>query len=265
MGDRVHAQQVIFGRSTGARREAPLPQGSTLIASANVVESGALWIYTRDGAMLVGSELTERGLRERFRHRLPDPCDLDPIVQADCDFIHIGAASRGLVYERLDLDGRPVERVEAHRTDVPPRRLEFDPVARRLKALFMDGGDDGHLEMLVIGPDPAEVRRQRFELQTLRARVRELDFDFDAQGRFHLLVATDRDRLDYYSHGRGPYVIAEGGSRYLPRIAAPARVYLGYFEASSGYRFLEFDRRREESRLRRELGGGRGEPGGGGE
>lgn len=142
-----------------------------------------------------------------------------------------------------------VERVQAFRTRMQPARCDIDPAQRVARVLFHDGPHGRALDLVVVGPEPRRVNRLSIDNLPVDGTLREMCFDRDPDGRFHLLVSTSRRKLYYFRNGQGPTLIASGEDRFLPIVHAPAGVYLGCYQSAFGYRFLHFQRAVHGSRI----------------
>jgi len=228
------------GGAPRAGREAPLPAGRTLLPSAAYEHDGALLLFmVRDGAVLEAWDWNAAGLARRFEHALEPGLDLEFVrVRADCDFIHVVTPHRGLLYERLTLDGRPDRRDVVHLTGRAPRSVEIQSATYSVSAVFADPKQPGALELVAWSGPPLRAEARVWEHVVPDGEVREVSFDRDPEGRFHLLASSTSGELYYLADGRDPIRLAEGEERFHPLVSCGPRTYVGCYERPHGFRML---------------------------
>jgi hypothetical protein len=248
-GSRLVAQRFIWGRPDPLSISTLLPTDRTLLPSACYDEEDRLMVFFQKTAGTIEAyDLTSEGLTLRFEHNVP-ATSVPPAIRADCDFIHIVTPWRGVLYDRLLLTGALEERVQAFRTRMRSYRCDIDPAKRVARVLFHDGPHGRALEMVVVGPKPSRIDRLSIDNLPLEEELREMSFDRDPGGRFHLLVSTSRRKLYYFRDGRGPTLVASAQDRFFPIVHAPGDVYLGCHQAEFGYRYLHFRQAVHGSRI----------------
>jgi hypothetical protein len=117
----------------------------------------------------------------------------------------------------------------------------FDPAAGRIKGLFRDGPHGRLVRMAVV--DLARDAVSALGVEVPPQGLRELSFDQDREGRFHLLASTLARKLYYFRDGAGPKLVAEGEDAFFPMVAASAGAYLGCYRANYGYGFVQATKR----------------------
>ena len=125
----------------------------------------------------------------------------------------------------------------------------YEPGAHRIKGLFVDGRPTNSVQAAVIDLNAESSSSYVWDRFPLRGGLRELSFDQDRGGRFHLLATTGERRLYYLSEGRGPVLVAEGEEKFHPVVCAPRKVYLGFSRREIGFRFVQYQRRRHGKKL----------------
>jgi hypothetical protein len=125
-----------------------------------------------------------------------------------------------------------------------PESCDIDPAGRTARLIFRDGPRGRMLRLVVLGPEPTSVDTLVIENLPVRGSLRELSFDRDPQGHFHLLASTSRDCLYYFRDGKGPQLLASGEPRFFPIAHAPRRAYNGYQDSVAGFRFMRARTRR---------------------
>ena len=244
----LRARRYDFGAPTDRYRSAPVPEGRTPVRAAIRTLEDHLYVFflREDGAL--ECYRFQDGLTKVFEHGLRAP--FAPLsIAADQESIHIAMPWRGVFYERLRPDGRPLERIHVFRSRLQPVSVQYDPVDRRIKALFRDGPHGKTVQMVVVDFARDTVSECRLDRIGIRDDLNELSFDQDSKGRFHLLASTSGGKLYYLFEGAGPRLIAEGESWYFPIVVAPLHVYLGCYRRECGYRFLQFRKKRRGAKL----------------
>lgn len=233
-----------------ARRKASIPAGAKLVRSAFHTPDGHVFLFFRGAeGMLICYRLTEAGLSKEFEHNPRIPSGTAISIGAFQDAIHVAIARRGVLYERLSLSGALLDRVQAFRSPLQPVELVYEPGVHRIRALFADARRSQTVQVTAIDLKKESISTYAWDRFPLRAGIRELSFDHDEGGRFHLLAATGEKKLYYLSEGRGPILVAEGEEAYHPVVCAPRKVYLGFYRRSIGFRFIQYQRRRQGSKF----------------
>lgn len=247
----VQARHYQWGRAEGDLLSVPLPRGLRLLPQASYGDGGPLRLFFMGpGRVLYVGHLDSAGLHPLFRQRLPGPANgPDPVVRADCDALHIVTPHAGLHYLRLDHQGNRRLEQTLLRTRLRVAHCELDPERRTVRALFRGGEHDRSLLLVEAGVEPARLRQWRIDDLPVRGALREFAFGSDGRGRFHLLVATSRQRLYYLTEGGAPRRIATGDGPFHPLVSAAGGVYLGLWRPDTGYRFLQFAQRRQGPRV----------------
>jgi len=250
VGASLCAQELMSGIPQGKVRKADLPNGVTVLRSAYYTEEGDLHVFLIESSGKISCcAFDDDGVHTVFEHEIPWSGGVEPAIRADCDDIHVAVPAGGVLYDRLTFDGALKHRIQMFRTRLSPHSIDFDPVARRVKAMFWDPPHGKSVHMVAVGPTPQFVAQQKIEPVNLLGELSELSFDCDQPRKFHLLVSTNRGKLYYYSNGRGPILIARGEDRFFPLVAASKKVYLGFFERAHGYRYCEYNRLRPGPKL----------------
>lgn len=240
----VEAYRFVSG-APRARRKAPVPAGLTLVRSAFHMAGGELLLFFWGPAgRLECHRLDDAGLTKLFEHDPRVPAGTAISIGAFADTIHLAIPRRGVVYERLSMDGVLRDRVRAFRTPYEAVAVTYEPVVHRIRALFADARRSQTVQVAVIDLKKEAVSSYTWDRFPLRGGIGELSFDQDEGGRFHLLATTRAKRLYYLSEGRGPVLVAEGEDAYHPVVCAPRKVYLGFYRRSLGFRFVQYQRRR---------------------
>lgn len=177
----------------------------------------------------------------RFAHDVPATV-LPPVIRADRDAIHVVTPWRGVLYERLSLDGISLERRHPYKTRMSPHVCEIDPSRQRARVIFRDGQNGRSLYLAVVGLGTNQVDGFSIDHLPVRGMLREMSFDQDRDGQFHLLVSNSLQKLYYFRDGLGPMLIGSGEERYFPIVHASGGVYLGCSDTQRGYRFLQLKR-----------------------
>jgi hypothetical protein len=239
-GTSLFAHRFRRGRPDRLVHMAPLPAGRSLLPSACYDEADRLLVFFQQPAGTIEAyEFASDGLRLRFAHDVPRTL-IPPAIRADCDFIHVVTPWRGLLYHRLTLAGVPQERTQLFATRMHPATLDIDPAQRRARAIFRDSPRGRALALVVVGPGISRVESLAIDRLPVRGLVREMSFDQDRGGHFHLLVSTSRRRLYYLRDGMGPALMGAGEDRFFPIVHAPTSIYLGCNATETGYRFLPY-------------------------
>jgi hypothetical protein len=244
----LRARRYDCGAPTGRYRAAPIPDDRTVERAAIRTAEDSLYVFFRTDRGLLECYRFDEGLRKVFEHGLRAP--LAPLsIGADTESIHLAMPWRGVFYERLRFDGRPLERLHVFRSRLRPVSIQYDPAGRRIKALFCDHPHGRVVQMAVIDFAGDLITECRIDRAGIRDDFTELSFEQDLKGRFHLLASTAGGKLYYLFEGSGPRLIAEGEPRFFPLVVAPLRVYLGCYRRECGYRFLQFRRKQRGSKL----------------
>jgi hypothetical protein len=245
----VEAYHFVNG-APSARRKALLPAGAKLLPSAFHTADGDvhLFVWAASG-LLECHRLSSDGLAKVFEHNPRVPAGTPLSIGAFQDSIHIATPWRGIVYERLDFAGRLLDRIHALRTGFHPLQISYEPGAHRIKGIFSDSRHAGSIQTAVVDLNAESSSSYIWDRFPLRHRLQELSFDQDRSGRFHLLASTEAKRLYYLSEERGPFLVAEGEERFHPVVCAPRKVYLGFCRRSHGFRFIQYQRRRQGTKL----------------
>ncbi|MEK7406567.1 MAG: hypothetical protein AAB225_15805 [Acidobacteriota bacterium] len=249
-GESVCARRYDDGEPSPDYRAAPLPEESTLIPSAFHTSDDQLYLFfwARSGRLECHRLEPDRLVEVFERATRARPGSLISIG-ADESAIHVATAWRGVFYECLDYTGRPIERLHLAPTRLQPVSLVYEPAERRIKGLFRDGPHGRTLRLVVADFENDALSECQIDRLPLRDDLLELSFDQDRKGRFHLLASTAGGRLYYWADGRGPILVAEGEIRYHPLVVAPLKVYLGCYRREYGYRFVQYQRRRQGSKF----------------
>ncbi len=236
----LFAHRVFRGRIDPVGLSCPLPTGRSLLPSACYDDDDRLTVFFQkpDGA-IDACDFTASGLERRFRHQVP-PTPIPPAIRVDCDFVHVVTPWQGAIYDRLSLDGVSQERKKPHTTRMTPVLCDIDPIRRRARLAFRDGPRGRALHLVTVAPKASQVDVLPMDQLLLRGELRELSFDEDNAGHFHLLVSTSRRGLYYLRDGMGPVLIARGEERFHPLVHAGSGAYLGCHSVEYGYRFLHF-------------------------
>lgn len=241
---------VLSRERAGARREGMLPDGARLIRAALCSLNDELFVFCWNRAGRIECHaLRDRQLEARWELDVPFSSDTMLSIAGDDRGMHIVAGWRGLHYMRVDADGQMAEQRQLFRTRLTPHAIQCEISEQRVKGLFAEGGSGKVVHLAVYNLASSERRETYIERMPLSADLTELAFDQDRAGRFHLLVATSARRLYYYSEGRGPVLIAAGEERFFPVIAAPQQIYFGLYRREHGYRFAQYQRRRQGSKM----------------
>lgn len=244
----LRARRYDFGAPTDRYRAAPIPEGRSALRAAIRTLEDDLYVFFLTESGLLECYRFQEGLTKVFEHGLRAP--FAPLsIAADQESIHIAMPWRGVFYERLRPDGRPLERMHVFRSRLSPVSVQYDPAGRRIKALFRDGPHGKTVQMAVVDFARDTVAECRIDRIAIRDDLNELSFDQDSKGRFHLLASTAGGKLYYLFEGSAPRLIAEGEPRYFPIVVAPLRVYLGCYRRECGYRFLQFRKKRRGPKL----------------
>ncbi|MCC7541440.1 MAG: hypothetical protein IT379_34805 [Deltaproteobacteria bacterium] len=158
-------------------------------------------------------------------------------VAVDAEHIHVVMLDRELKYERLDHGGNVVLRRELPRSRFSPFACRYDVDRRRVLATFWDGPNGRIVRLVALDVETGECRELERSLPLRGQDLREISFDVDLGGRFHLLVGTSRHRLYYCRDETGPWLVSSGERQFLPYVHAPRRVFLGYYQTPRGWRF----------------------------
>ena len=160
-------------------------------------------------------------------------------MRADEEFLHAVYPRNGLVYRRFAISGASAEERRLVKSRLPMYACALDP--GRALAIFWNGKDrDATLVCARLEPGAAPIEKKvRLEL---RRPVRELHFDCDQYGKFHVLAST-ADGLYYMRDGGPPESMAEGAGPFFPRVVSPGSVYLGFHTRQHGYRFVWYTRK----------------------
>jgi len=236
----VYAHRIFRGRCEPTALACPLPRGRTLLPSACYDEDERLMIFfQKPSGTIEAWDFTSSGLERRFRHEVP-PTSIPPAIRADCDFVHVVTPWQGVIYDRLSLDGVHRERRKPHTTRLTPVICDIDPIRRRARLAFRDGPHGRNLHLLTVAPKARRTDFLPLDNLPLRGQLREVSFDEDDAGHFHLLVSTSQGKLYYLRDGMGPVLIAQGEERFFPTVHAAGGIYLGCNSSQHGYRFLHF-------------------------
>lgn len=244
----LRARRYDSGAPTDRYRAAVIPEGRSVLRAAIRTLKDSLYVFFLTEGGLLECYRFEEGLTKVFEHGLRAP--FAPLsIAADREFIHIAMPWRGVFYERLRPDGRPLERMHVFRSRLCPVSVQYDPAGRRIKALFRDGPHGKTVQMAGVDFGRDTVSECRIDSLGIRDDLNELSFDQDSKGRFHLLASTAGGKLYYLFEGAAPRLIAEGEERFFPMVVAPLRVYLGCYRRECGYRFLQFRKKRRGPKL----------------
>jgi hypothetical protein len=240
---RLFAHRVFQGALDPKPLIAPLPEGRALIPSAYYDEDERLTVFLqRPTGTLEAYHFAPDGLRLLFLHHVPRT-PLPPAIRADCDFIYILTPWQGAIYDRLSLRGEPRERRKPFTTRMTAVLCDIDAVRRRGRLLFRDGPRGRALQLVTFEPRRHRTDSLALDDLPMSGEIREVSFDRDESGRFHLLVATSARKLYYLRNGRGPTLILQGEERFFPIVQAGGGLYLGCHSVLGGYRFLYFQQR----------------------
>jgi hypothetical protein len=241
-GVRVVAEAFASGRASGAQREAPLPPNWRLLDDAVDLGGGAVDVFAIvDGRDIVCASFEPGALRERWRMALPDGAEGDPRIAADPSAYWLAVPRSGLAVARVDRQGAVEPWEQRFNTDLRCATLFIDPVEKRILASFWDAAHGQHLQMVQAETNSAHVSVLYRERQGPFRAVRELAFDCDRSGEFHVLASCD-EGLFYSRHDQPPAVLAPAAPRRSPIVSARPAVHLGFYDAERGYHFYEFKR-----------------------
>ena len=240
-GVQVKARLHRNGRPLGALRRGDVPNGWRLLPWSNVDRAGSLLLFFEAApGRLECCRLETESLRPifgfDFRGKLAS-------VSADESSVHLLLEDRGLVHERVAFTGEKLESRRLFRSRLSLHACEFEPIGGSVKALFREGPHGGALEMWSASLQTGATVHESIDRLPLRHAITELAFDFDKGGRFHLLAATAEGRLYYVGPNLGPILVACGEGPFLPRVVTQRRVFLGFYDPATGYRFCRFSRR----------------------
>lgn len=238
------------GEPTSMVRQAASPEGRELIPSAICSQSGEILVFFRTPTRALECYRFEHDRLERvFEQEIDCPAGTPLSIGGDDEAIHVAAAARGILYCKFSYSGAETARQQVFRTRLQPYSIRYEPGERRIKGLFYGGTHGKSVHMAVFHTDTGLSSEFLADRLPLRSDLKELDFDQDRSGRFHLLVSTSARRLYYYSEGRGPVLAAEGEEQFFPVMIAPLTVYLGLYRRKYGYRFVQYQRRRQGSKI----------------
>jgi hypothetical protein len=246
----LRARLYDRGEPTSEAREGILPAGATLVPFAVVATDQALLLFLWSATgQLECHSLENNGLVKQFEHSMPCGPGTLLSIGADEEAVHIAAAWRGILHDRVGYNGALIRRQQAFRSRLRPYSIRCEPSEQRIKAVFVEGGAGRSLEMAIASTVDDTTHTHIIDSYPIHDDLRELDFDRDQSGRFHLLISTAGRRLYYLSERRGPVLVAEGEDRFFPVIAAPQEVYVGCYRRKYGYRFGHYQRRRQGAKI----------------
>jgi hypothetical protein len=237
------------GEATDETRQADLPGDSELIRTAICTATDELLVFVRWEQEITCYRLERQRLARVFRYQMPGGPGSPVSIGGRADALYVATVDRGVNLDRLDYGGWLLDRRVVLRTRRQPVSVVIEASERRIKCVFADSVRGKGIELAVVKLDDASMTRSRIDQLPLRAAWRELSFDQDRSGRFHLAIATEDGRLYYYSDGRGPLLIAEGELPFFPIVVAPLQVYVGLYRKEIGYRFVQYQRRRRGSKI----------------
>jgi hypothetical protein len=248
---RVVARMYDRGNATDHVRDAELPAGAVLLRHAirGSAEEVYLFAWVRDHIQCY--ELSDRGLERLFTHRVPDGVsEVTPMaIAGDERFIHIVMGHRGILHDGVTYGGAAVHSNRLHTTNLHTYSIAYEPAERRIKAIFVDSPSGRMVQLAVADVESGIASVETIDRLPLHQDWRELSFDRDRAGRFHVAISTVEGRLYYYSGGRGPLLVAEGEERFFPIMVAPLKVFIGCYRRDYGYRFVQYQRRRRGSKI----------------
>jgi len=236
----LRARRFDRGAATDLFRSVPIPEGRTLLRSAFRTASGELFLFFWSPAGMLECYRWDQRLEMAFQIRLR-VSNAPVSIGADEEFIHLAVPWRGILYRRLSYSGRSREVVHAYRSRLQPASLTYDPAGRRIKGLFRDGPHGKIVRMAVV--DLARDVVAEWGIEVPLRGLRELSFDQDREGQFHLLASTAARKLYHFKEGASPKLIAEGEDAFFPLVAASGGVFLGCYRTNYGYGFLQAKKR----------------------
>jgi len=240
-GDALVARQFTSGLPTGAEFAAPLPPEARLLATACDHGAARLEVFALVGAELVCFTAAQGAWRERWRLVLPPNVEGEPWVVSNGSSYWVTAACAGLWVVEVDANGVAKSWRKPFNTDLRCATLSVDTVHRRALAAFWDGAVGEHLQLVEAALDTADVFLTYSERQGALKAVRELAFDRDRRGIFHLLVNCEAG-LVYQSQEAGPFALLPPGLTRAPLVSARPAVHLGFYDPATGYQFYRYKR-----------------------
>jgi hypothetical protein len=240
-GATVEARRFSQGRADDTpARQAVLPRSGWRMRAAfrTVDEQLHLAFQNPDGDLEMVA-LEEQGVRPLFSHQLARVCRRPLAITAFAGELHLVYPAGGLVHERLDLGGQRLD-LGVINTRLPIEDWRCDPVDRRAKVTLRDGPRGQIVELLCLGLEDGARSSLPLGRLPLRGALRELAFDCDLTGRFHLAVSTARG-LYYVGEQGGVRRLAHGQSIYFPIVAASRRCHVGFRRPGGGYAFTDIE------------------------
>lgn len=247
--EHLRARACVNGTMEGPLREARLPMDAGRLRVAIHTDDERLFVlFEQPSGALVCHEMEGTTLREVFTHRPSGSTPLAVQVEPGPVIHVLGQSAAGVWHERLALDGRRLS--SELRLPAMPKPCIYDHVPARhlVKAAYRQGERGQRLLLTAADTRTGEVRQSDWDLGTLGAEPRELSFDLDRQGRFHLLVSTSERHLYHCTEGMEPTRLAMGEERFFPRVECGPPLYLGFYERALGYRFLSPQLARKQAR-----------------
>jgi hypothetical protein len=242
-GGALVARQLTSGAPTGAVFEAAFPPEARLLATACDHGAGRLDVFALLGPELVCFTAARDAWRERWRLALPPNVEGEPWIVSDGTSFRVTAACAGLSATEVDAHGVAAPWRRLFNTDLRCAELSVDTVHRRVLAAFWDGAVGEHLQLVEAALDTPDVFVAYSERQGALKAVRELAFDRDRRGLFHLLVNCEAG-LVYQSQEVGPFALLPPHARRAPRVSARPGVHLGFYDEASGYQYYRFSKNR---------------------
>jgi hypothetical protein len=238
----VEARRFTYGRPDDLPpRQAVLPQrGWRLRAVFRTIDEQLHLAFQNGDGDLELMALDDQGARPLFSHLLARTCRRPLAVTAFGGELHLVYPAGGLVHERLDLRGQRLD-LGVVDTRLPVEDWRCDPVDRRAKVTLRDGPRGQVVELLCLNLEDGARSSLPLGRLPLRGALRELAFDCDRAGRFHLAVSTARGALYYVGEGGGPRLLARGGGIYFPIVAASRRCHVGFRRPGRGYAFTAIE------------------------
>jgi hypothetical protein len=242
-GDVLVARQLTSGVPSGTAFEAPFPPQARLLATACDHGPGRLEVFALLGPELVCFTAAPGAWRERWRLALPSDVEGDPWVVSNGTSYWVTVARAGLCAAEVSQAGVAGPWHQLFNTDLRCAKVSVHAFERRALAAFWDGAVGKHLQLVEASLDSSEVFVTYSERQGALESVRELAFDRDRRGAFHLLVNGDAG-LVYQSQGAGPVTLLPPGPIRAPLVSAKPAVHLGFYDPASGYQYYRYKNQR---------------------
>lgn len=240
-GETLLAHAFVEGQPEhGSSRRASLPPRHRPIAAYYDASDRLFVILLDKRNRLRCYQLRSRTMTVLFSKELPLGLDSPPIVAADEDGIHLLLAKGGLSYYLLDHKGESIHQHRLFRSRLNFHSARFDLEARTIQSIYRDGRHGKSLELFHYDLQRRNLKRHQTGALRLRGELAECAFDRGLDGKFHLLVRSNRDKLYYYRNHSGPWRVGQRVGTCFPRVIAGDRTFLGSYTTEHGYRFLQF-------------------------